>query len=61
MISLFYSTDCLLNLDSGRTSVGVVSAEEAFLATPLTSNIVVIGEKHTGIVYPYNQIIQVKY
>lgn len=48
-IIFFPSVDCLLKLENGRVSLGVITAEEAFLAAPLTSNIVVIGEKHTGI------------
>lgn len=38
--------DCLLNIENGITSFGLVAAEEAVLAAPLTSNLVVIGEKH---------------
>lgn len=36
-------------MENGKTFLGVVNAEEALLAAPLTSDVVVIGEKHTGV------------
>lgn len=61
LYTLNISVDCFLNLESGKASIGVVTAEEAFLAAPLTSNIVVIGEKHTGTLFvQYLGIIVVK-
>lgn len=35
-----------MNINSGKTSFGLVNAEEALLAAPLASNLVVIAEKH---------------
>lgn len=58
---MYISVNCLLNLESGKASLGVITAEEAFLAAPLTSNIVVIGEKHTGMLFvQYLEIILIK-
>lgn len=37
----------MLNINNGKTSFGLVNAEEALLAAPLTANLAVIGEKHS--------------
>ncbi|XP_018324259.1 transferrin isoform X2 [Agrilus planipennis] len=40
----FHSVDCLINVNSGASSFGSVTAEEALLANPFLQNVVVLGE-----------------
>lgn len=45
ILPFHYSVDCLINLDNGKSHVGRITAEEAFLgANLLSKNVVVLGE-----------------